>query len=241
MYERKYYIENFYCDQAGKLKVPYMMHFFNDIMERNANSYNAGATYHLAKNLAWVLVEYQLDIYEWPKQEGFAIVGTIPYSFKRMFGYRKYRIKDQNDHILVAGQGKFALINIETKTFVRPDKEMLKRFTDAKEDQVALKFQAWEVGEKTFIDSKKTFVSHDHIDINGHVNNAFFPAFAYQALPSQILKNQTITQVNVKYKKEAFLNEVLALNIFEVNQGYQIDIVRNDEILGNVLFKTKTL
>lgn len=241
MYEREYKIENFYCDQAGILKVPYLMHFLNDIMERNANSYKAGASYHLSKNLAWVLVEYQLDIHRWPHKKVAMMVGTIPYSFKRMFGYRQYRLRDKSNRVFVEGKGKFALIDIKKKMFVRPEREILERFIDAKKDPVALKFDSWPVSKKVFIDSKNTFVSHDHIDVNGHVNNAYFPTFAYQALPRECFDQETITQLYVKYKKEAFLHEILILKTYKVIQGYQVDIYRNEEILGNVFFKTKTL
>ncbi len=218
-----------------------MMFMLNDIMERNANSYDAGADYHLSQDLAWVLTEYQLEISKLPKAQEKIIVGTIPYSFKRMFGYRKYQMRSQSGEVYLKGKGKFALINIKTKQFVRPEQSLLERFKDAKKTPESLPFDAWEIDEKTFIHKIERFVSADYMDVNGHLNNAFFPTFSYQVLPTEEIEQQNITAIFVKYKKEAFTHDVISLYLYRLSSGYLIDIKREDEVLGNVLFKTKTL
>jgi len=239
MFERNYRVERFDTGRGRKLKVPTLMHYLNDIMERNAESYGLGAQYHLERDLAWVLVEYQITIDRWPKADENVVVGTIPYSFKRIYGYRKYRVKDSTGNRLVEGKGKFALINIKTKEFIRPPRELLDRFTDAKKEPEALPFDKWDLGEEKLVWEKQTYVAHSHIDVNGHMNNAYYPQLAYEALPKRAVDEVTISEVFVRYRREVFYGESLILKVSQVDNGFYVGIYTDEVLASEVYFRTE--
>ncbi len=239
MYERKYNIERFDADKQGRLKPSVLLNYLNDIMERNANSYGASASFYLKRDLAWVLVEYQLEIKQWPKAGESVLVGTLPYSFKRMVGFRIYTVTDLAGNTLIKGKGKFMLINIKTKKFVRPSQELLSMFTDAKTEPDALVFDRWPNTERLLIHTDHRRVSHDHIDVNNHVNNACYATFAYQALPDTVAKTMDVNRVFLKYKQETFYQDFLDIKVFKLDIGYHVDIVKDDGVVAEVLFQTK--
>jgi len=237
MFERNYYIERFNADRGGRLAVPTLFLYLNDIMERNAESYGMGAAYHLEHRLAWVLVEYQININRWPSSGEYFRVGTLPYSFKRMYGYRIYSGKDAAHNTIMQGKGKFALINIDTKAFVRPTQDMLERFTDALREPTMLAFDKWDNKGGEPLYQVDTRVSHQGIDVNNHLNNAYYPYYAYQALKRDWVDNVTIYNIHVKFRQEAFEGDHLTLHVMQTMTGKRVDIYKADTLTAQVLFE----
>ncbi|WP_343089481.1 acyl-ACP thioesterase domain-containing protein, partial [Methanocalculus natronophilus] len=62
MFYKTYTVERFNTDTKDELTPSSLFHLLNDIMERNAESYGMGADYHNQRDLAWVLIEYQVNI-----------------------------------------------------------------------------------------------------------------------------------------------------------------------------------
>jgi len=238
MYERKYPIERFLADKKGTLKPPMLFSMLSDIMERNANSYGAGAEFHLSRNLAWVLTEYQVDFKKWPENEENVIVGTLPYSFKKMYGFRVYRGKSEDDATIFEGKGKFVLIDIKTKRLVKPTQDILDLFTDAKKEPVVLPFEKWRLKSERLLLSKRAIISHDYIDVNGHLNNAHSVTLAYKVLDPEIIGQGSIKSIYVKYKKEAFKNDEVSINLYEEGENvYGVVIKRDEDTISELLIR----
>ncbi|MFH5881702.1 MAG: acyl-[acyl-carrier-protein] thioesterase [Candidatus Izemoplasmataceae bacterium] len=236
MYEKNYKMERFYTDKHKNLLIGQVFHFLNDIMEYNADSYGAGEDYHIKRDLAWVLVEYDITIHQLPVADQEVIIGTLPYSFKRMFGYRVYHFKDLNGTLLIEGKAKFVLINIKTKELVKPDKALLSLFKDAHQEPVALPFDKVEATKSNLLYQKKTQVLHTHIDVNEHMNNAYYVDLAYNFLDEDTLKSSQIKRIKVAYKKEALINENLFINYYLENNGLLADITNGKDTFCTVYF-----
>jgi len=235
MFERSYIVDAQDIDEHGYLSMPVLARYLNDIMELNAESYGAGADYHLAQNLAWVLVEYQIDIQRLPGEDEIITVGTLPYAFKRMMGYRKYRILDEVGNPLIKGKGKFMLINLSSKEIVRPSRELLEKFTDAKIGET-LPFPKWKVDNKRELSRHDYKVNAADIDVNGHVNNASYIRMLCDAFSDTVPFHKT-EKLFVKYKKEAFEGDALTFRLYSCDQGYYSTIEKNDDIVTEALFQ----
>jgi len=234
MYYKNYQIERFLATPSGVLEVGTLFHFLNDIMERNATSYGAGADYHIKQDLAWVLTQYELTIHHWPKADQTIKVGTIPYSFKRMMGYRKYELLSENDTPLIEGKGKFLLINIKTKAMVKPSQALLDKFTDAKKEPIALDFERVNLDKKGLIKEISRLIAPKFIDVNNHMNNAYFVALAAEYLPIPI---ESIKKIIATYKKEAYLDDLIMLRYFKEENGIYVELLRNETLLSQIVFK----
>lgn len=239
MYERSYFVERFLADKSGFLKPPVLFGMLSDIMERNANSYGAGAAFHLKRNLAWVLTEYQIDFNSWPESEKELIVGTHPYSFKKMYGFRIYRGKDNTGKTLFEGKGKFVLIDIKTKQLMKPSDDILSLFTDAKKTPEALPFEKWRLsGKGSLLSTKKALIAHDYIDVNGHLNNAHSVTLAYKVLDPEIIGDGKIKSIYVKYRKEAFKDDEVTINLYkESSDDLAVVIKRDETVISELLIK----
>jgi len=235
MFEKQYKIDSGMCDLEGKLSPYGFFWLLNDIMEKNANSYGLGTDYHLARDLAWILVSYDVHIYDTVKNGDTVIAGTLPYAFKKMYGFRKYRFKDKNGNVLLKGKAKFVLVNIKTKALVKPPLDMLDKFTDAKKEPASLPFERIRLKKETVIESKTLTIGEDLIDVNGHVNNANYIKLATALIDHDITLPK---RVRIEYKKEVFSNEQITVNLFEDSQTLKyISIMRDDACCAEIVFE----
>ncbi len=232
MFEREYLVRSEHSDANGVLQVATLMKWLNDIMEENANSYGAGAEYHLRQNLAWVLAEYQIDVERLPKTGESVKVGTLPYSFKRMFGFRLYRLTDKAGNPIVKGKGKFLLINIKTKEMVRPSKELLDKFTDAKKEPESLPFPKWKTVRNKRLFAKTLILTEDMADANGHLNNA-----QYVRIAQDLLQNYRFSEtksIRVRYKQELFPGDEAVVAAYEEHKGVSIAFYKDDALANEI-------
>ena len=239
MYYKTYTIQRFNTDTNDQLTPSSLFHLLNDIMERNAESYGMGADYHIQRDLAWVLIEYQVDIHRLPNSDETIKVGTIPYSFKRFYGFRKYEILDEEGQTIIKGKGKFTLINLKTKQFVKPSETMLKKFSDALPYPETLPFDKWRVDTSNKITEKKRIVSSAHIDVNNHLNNAYYPLYAYEALDQANIDTFNPEKIYVKFKKEVFASDELRVQVYQKASYTYVQLKKDDDIMSEVLIQQK--
>ena len=235
MYEHHYTIHKQLCDQLGNLSPYGVFWLLNDIMERNANSYGLGTDYHLKRNLAWVLVAYDVHISGMLKQGDRAIVGTLPYAFKKMFGFRKYHIKDNHGNVILTGKAKFVLVNINTKQLIKPPLDMLKKFTDAKKEPASLPFD--KIPHEVNTPKQKQFfiIDKELIDVNGHLNNANYVKLATELNAQPLTPPQ---RMRVEYKKEVFAGDkVTWIKHHHPNGVYHVSMLRQGEVCCELLFE----
>lgn len=237
MYTKEYRVEYFMCSRDLYVKPNYLFFMLSDIMGRNAASYGADFQYHLERNLVWVLVNYEVSIKRFPKADETIIVGTLPYSFKKMYGFRVYEIKDQEGNVIIEAKGKFVLLNYSEKKLVVPDQALLDLFVDAKKEEIAIPFEKIRTLKETPIVEKKTTVNDSYIDINGHMNNAVYVALAYDFAPQDFIDFNTLSNIYVSYKKEAFLNDEITLQYIQSDVFKQVRIVSKELLICEVTFK----
>lgn len=238
MFEKSYQVERFLSNN-GKLSPRYLGFLLSDIMELNANSYGAGVAYHTKHNLAWVLTDYEFEINGLPGVDEEILVGTLPYSFKRYFGYRLYQIRDTSNTIYLKGKGKFVLINTVTKLLTQPSKALLDMFTDAHKDALSLSISKYKPFKNKFLYEIKTRVHQAYIDSNNHMNNAYYLALSHDFLKSGLIENDQLKFIKVYYRKEALLDMELTFAFYDEQEGIYVEIKSDLGLHGYVLFQLK--
>ena len=240
MFERRIRLDYYMCDTNRRLSPPMLFLLLNDILGYNVETYGAGADYHIKRQLAWVLVEYEIDIIRMPKMEETVRVGTLPYSFKRATGYRIYDVKSENGDVLIKGKGKFVLINLKNKTMVKPDQTLLDKFKDAHKTPISLDFTKIRPSRTNLIDCKTLEIPNAFTDEYGHMNNAYYIRIAYEYLPRDILDKASFSKIKVLFKKECFAGDKVNLKYYQEEAGIWIDVHADDHVAASVYFQIKT-
>ena len=241
MFEKTYAVENFLCHRNNHLSTRNIAFLMSDIMELNANSYGASAAYHQARNLAWVLTDYEFDIFALPKARSDIIVGTLPYSFKKYFGYRKYQIRDNENTVYLHGRGKFVLIDTVTKKLVQPSETLLNMFTDARREATSLSISKYKPRKEHKLYAVETKVFEAYIDINNHMNNAQYVALAHDFLEKDLVNEAAIKHIKVHYRQEALYNTKLTFAYYREPEGIYVEIRSSSGLHAYVLFHLKDM
>ncbi len=240
MYYKNYDIRIYEVDKNGRLSAPYLLNYFQDVMIHNVDSYGAGTDFHLKKDLVWVLIDYEIDIVKLPYGKTTVTCGTIPYSFKRYFGYRKWELLDEDKNILATAKGKFVLMNIRTKDIVTPSNDILELFADAVKEPTVLPFSKNPRFNSKVVYKSEDKVGNTYIDVNNHMNNVYYLTLAYNNIPSDILDTHFIENIRITYKKESLLNDKLVIEGQKESNVLYFEIKKGDVLLAQIRFTLKT-
>ncbi len=236
MYYQDYYIHTYEVDINKRLKVSALLNYFQDAMVHNADSYGAGTDFYQSIGLVWVLIDYEIDIFSLPIGKSTVTCGTLPYSFKRYFAYRKWEMRDQDNNLIAKAKGKFVLIDIKTKEIVSPTKEIISMFKYSSSTAQAVLFSKNKQLDSPVIYRNTDIVKTSYIDINNHMNNVYYMIVAYDNIPSDVLENDVIEKIRITFKKESLLGEKLLIEGRKEENVLSFDISNKETLLSRVKF-----
>ena len=216
-----------------------LFHVLNDVMAAHTTSLGLDHHFHAARQQMWVLTAYDLELSQLFDFTQPLIAKTAPYSFKRMYGYRQYALVSEDGQLIGSAKGRFVLINTATEQLMAPDATLLKQFKAIRSDAVALPmFKPSKPSEETPVFHQTVVVTPEHIDVNGHVNNAFYPDWAFSYLPNDhtLLKSRLF--VHVQFKREVFVTEQVELAYYKIKDGFDVLMRKGDTMVARVIMMT---
>lgn len=238
MYTKKYKISANDIDKNGKLLLQKLFYYLQDVMIHNVNSYGASTAFHHKLGLAWVLVDYDIDITELPSLSEEVTFGTLPYSFKRYYGYRIYEAQTDKG-VFLKGKARFVLMDFVHKTLALPSQEILDLFTDASKEPKSLPISKHRLFKGEPLKTTTLEVTTKDIDSNNHMNNIKYLEHAIDSLNGLDIDLGMISNVRITYKKECYLNDVLELFVVRENQTVQVQIYKDGKNISVVSFVLK--
>ena len=165
MYNKTSQGHSYEVDQTNRLTLVSLFNYLQDVMIENADSYGASSTFHYEKGLAWVLVDYDIDIIDLPSAFEEITCETLPYSFKKYYGYRVYEAKEKQG-IIAKGNGRFVLMDYIHKTLSLPSQEILDLFVGAHKEPKSLPMSKHRLIEGNRLKTMYFDVRKSDIDLN---------------------------------------------------------------------------
>ena len=103
------------CDLALK---PYsLLNYLQDIASENAEQLGFGYSYISKKNLAWFLIKYRMEFYNYPKGVYNLTITTQPRGYNKLFAYRDFELFE-NDKLLGKISSVWSIIDFSNKSLV---------------------------------------------------------------------------------------------------------------------------
>lgn len=210
-------------DCEGKLSMASLLDYFQDASTFQSEDLGVGLFYMKQIGRVWVLSSWQIVVDRYPALGESVTVGTVPYDFKKFFGYRNFAMFDKNGERIAVANTMWTLLDVQTGKPV-----------PAPEDMVAL----YGMGEKMEMEyaprkieipqggrnEEPIVVKKHHLDTNQHVNNGQYVAMAMSFLPEDFV----IGQLRAEYKKQAFLEDILYPYVVEEEAGYVVNLTDAD-------------
>ncbi len=206
----KYTYENIFpvsiaeADCTGRVKPVILLNYMQDVADKSINKCNANLGYEdiVKKGLGWFLIRYRVEFDSDLKNIEELKVQTENRGAQRLNAYRDFEVFDNiSGKRILRATTSWMLVDIESKSLVNISKDYPKliNFEKREDDLILQKLKSPET-----INSEKIFsVRFDDLDVNNHVNNTVYVAWALEALDFEFRKTNTIKNIDIYYKHEA--------------------------------------
>ena len=188
--------------------------YIQDAFARYTATKGAAAYDLFAKNLYWVVGEFNIEF-----------VDTLPFwseeikveiwisELSKLKIYTDYNIYYSNK-VFAKGNACWFLIDSNSKRpaktdFIKEKFEICPEFTLGEHKKFALS----EITEKISEIEHKMNLSD--LDFNNHVNNKSYINIAEMTAPYEYKKTHTLKQLNIRFNRETFLNDVLTCSLYK--------------------------
>ncbi len=223
-YKKTYQIRSYEVNKDKKLRLLSLFNILQDTADIHAESLSFGHNFCLQNQLAWVGVSYHIQINERPTWQDEINITTWPSGKTAATAYRDFDVTNKKGDILFKASSQWALIDAQSLRPVALSKH-LNADDWLDERAIDTKFPSVNLIERT--DFEKTFyVRFDDIDVNNHVNNAVYPVWASEAVPTDFRENHTLKEVRVSFKRPAKMGDVIIIQT-------QIDENKTTHLIAN--------
>lgn len=188
----------------GYMDLSSIINYFQDCSTFQSEDVGVGMDYLQERNQAWLLSSWQIIVNRYPKLGENIKIGTWPYDFKSMYGFRNFIIYDENDAVVSIANSIWVLIDTKTG---RPQK-VLPEYVEAygHGEPFPMEYADRKITLPETLCSESPFqVVKANIDTNNHVNNCQYIQMAEEYLPESF----TIYQMRADYRRSALLGDTI--------------------------------
>lgn len=200
-------------DTGYKISPVALIQYFQECFALYCTKYNLAAFDIIKDNLLWVISDLKINI-----QNNFAfwsqnITVKVWISEKtKLKTFLDYEFYNENNELLAKGDSCWYLIDKNTRRPVQSD--IITQEMPLNEKTVfGIHDKRSYIVNGDKISENKHNISITDLDFNNHVNNLTYIKFAISSLPADILKENKIDEILVKFLHESFLNNVLFCNV----------------------------
>lgn len=218
-------------DESGRLSLTGMMNYLQDCSTLQSEDLGMGLEYLKSKNRAWWLNSWQILISRYPKIGERITVGTWPYDFKGIYGYRNFVIVDDQGQYIVKANSCWFFYDLEKNCPARVTEDEIRGYGSG-HPKLDMEYAPRKIFlPKEFIEEEPVFAGRHHIDTNHHVNNAQYVEIAKELIPDDML----IREVRVEYKNAAVLGDEMIPRVSRIPEGYVISLgSREGKVYANI-------
>ncbi len=191
-------------DSEGYMTLNSVLDYFQDCSTFQSEELGVGLEFLMARNLAWVLTSWQVEIKRYPVYGENITVSTWPYDFKGFFGYRNFLIKGKEEEICAYANSIWALLDLSSGKPAR----ILQKMIDAYEflPRFPMEASSRKILLPKNMEAKEPFPVHKyHIDTNRHVNNGKYVSMAQEYLPQGV----QVGKMRAEYRKAAVYGDMV--------------------------------
>lgn len=203
-------------DEYGNLSVTGVMNYLQDCSTFQSEDIGMGLGYLKERHRAWWLTSWQIVIDRYPRLGEEIVIGTWPYDFKGIYGYRNFTIQDKQGNYLVRANSVWFFFDTAEGRPVKVQEGDIRGYRTSDDKKLLMDYAPRKIalpGECR--ECAPVTVEKHHIDTNHHVNNAQYVEIVRELLPDHL----RIGELRVEYKKAAVFGDVMVPRIGRTEDG----------------------
>jgi len=198
------------CGPDEKLKLGCLLDYFQDIAARHAELLGVGMLQLQEQQLLWVLSRLRLRVRRYPELGEKIRVLTYPTGLNRLFATRQYQMLDEAGNQLVTGTSFWIVIDSIKFHPVKPFR-MLADFAGLNPDKERFYPELDKIAAPETIPPRthEYKVLPSNIDLNQHLNNAFFGAYVTDTLGLLANRFCRPSELQINFLRSGALNDLI--------------------------------
>lgn len=223
-----------YSEVDSNLNLTYfdLVNYMQDCSCFHSDDAGVGVYYLAPQNMGWFVTAYEIHINRMPKYMERIVVKTYPYQVRGMLARRMYLIYSEEGELLVYADSLWVLMDLLNSRPARLTKKIIEAYPEDP-DRPEVEFSREKLRYNGQGKQVGTFVVGEfHLDTNSHMNNSYYIDVTRRFLPTE-----DFSTIMVNYKKAALLFDELQVYLVELEHGYQVVLMKDDEIYTIVEYK----
>lgn len=241
-YQEDFRIRTFEIDSAKNATLPTIVQLMQEAAMQNVIDIKLSIWDLEPHKISWVLTRKNMSINRLPILGEKIKIITYPAGFEKFFTYRDYKVFAENGDLLCQSASTWILMNIEKRRMTRiPDfiKELVKKMEP--NAQIGLPRPNLKLDFKFEKEdfTKQFEVNYFDLDFNNHLSNVTYLKWMLEAIPSEFLLNNQIKKIDVLYRAECRLGEIVTSAVQQIEENIFIHRLSSSKGKELMLAKTK--
>lgn len=188
---------------------------------------------------SWVLLNWQIEIFERPTYGEKIIIKTWSRGIDKLYAYRDFEILNEAREVIGIATSKWVLLDIESLKITKLGNEIMDCYT-VENKSVFEHPDLNKMTEPSTYSGRTTFqVNRNLLDINNHLHNIYYMDIANEVLPIEIFLKAEFNQIKMMCKKEIKLGETVQVFYEKLDDEFVVTIKSEDEKIVHAMIKLK--
>ncbi|MBF0451746.1 MAG: hypothetical protein HQK75_13670 [Candidatus Magnetomorum sp.] len=207
IFSKKYTVRYSETGANGRITCPNILNYFQDIATSHAGALGISALDLIQNDLAWVIYQLKLIVYDYPTWDTQFYLSTWRYPHRKLYELRAFEGKKDTGQILFTGKCAWVMIQLDTKKPVRLNRNLpdalLTNFIEIENNFISIAPL-----EHPDIVSNRSVCMH-HLDFNRHVNNTIYAQWAIENVPLDVQTTLMPSNLDITFYGDAVLGDDL--------------------------------
>lgn len=220
-------------DENGELSFGKMVDFIQDCSSFESEKLGNGVEHQMKTNRAWILSSWYIRVQGTIQYKDEVTVSTWACGFNKITGERNYTIKyPDSENNVVEALAHWVMYDMEKETLTKLSQEDISSYEIEPPLDLPKVPRRIKAGEH-YVRKEDIRVLKCHLDINRHMNNAWYVKLAEEFIDNK----ENINVIRVEYKRSAKHNDIMIPFVCKEDNRYVIELRNeNDEIFAIVEF-----
>jgi medium-chain acyl-[acyl-carrier-protein] hydrolase len=191
----------------GILKPVQVFKYFQDAAGEHANEMGVSVLHLRPRNLAWVVLQYQVKFLGYPMWNQPVYLKTWRHAERNLYEIRSYEILDEHGQLLIEGKSVWVMIDTGRKRPVRLKNNMPPSLMTG---ETTVENRYAEIPALSQPEFEQIFrVRRRDLDFNEHVNNTVFIEWALETVPEPVVLHLLPCEIEVNYLGDVGYGDVV--------------------------------
>ena len=225
VYEQNFIVEYIDVDHSGMLSNWGFFKVLQEIGCLHADELGFGFTNSSKTGLAWVLLDWKLQIFKRPHWKDEILVRTWPSRIHSIRCNRDYEIFDKSGNRLAIATSEWVLFNLNKRSVSKLTPEVTASFTPVPNFVFDTPIEKLLEPESVDSSFEYTVLKRD-IDSNEHMNNLNYILLANEFLPN----TSSFSRIDVMYKKQCLVGNKIMCLYKKVSEDEHVVTIKSEDL-----------